>query len=431
MYRSGSCGVEPDSRPPRVYACLMLVLVAGITTGTSQPCRANGIHGEILYRGGVGLTGPGEGKAVLSDKLVELGWETSAGLGWNLAATGWYRHEDRIEPDTYEKASIRRLELSRDSLDWSVSLGKQNVVWGKMDAFPLLDVVNPRDTREFVLDDEVRTRMPLWLGTASYYRGDQEIQVVLVPDLETGRVPDRDARFDPTQGRLPVGVELDLESVAEPDETPDNWEVGVKWTGRAGPWELSALAYRGWSNQPVYFTEISGANTLRVTPRAVRQSLFGISGDAPYGSTVWRFELLYTPNGYRSFIDANGVPVQREQDAVHAALGMDWTPNNWLIGGQVFHFEDDGEPANLAMPSGNYASGVIERYWLQRRLKLRVFTMVGLDQTDHWVTAELRYRLHGRYELTVGGDWLGGDQDGFFGQFDDGDRLTAEISVQF
>jgi hypothetical protein len=38
-------------------------------------------------------------------------------------------------------------------LDRSVRLGKQQIVWGRLDGVKILDVVNPQTFREFILDD--------------------------------------------------------------------------------------------------------------------------------------------------------------------------------------------------------------------------------------------------------------------------------------
>ena len=43
-----------------------------------------------------------------------------------------------------------------------IRLGKQMIVWGEIDGFRLLDLVNPFDLRQFILDDYEDSRMPQW-----------------------------------------------------------------------------------------------------------------------------------------------------------------------------------------------------------------------------------------------------------------------------
>ena len=51
-----------------------------------------------------------------------------------------------------------------DAADWKI--GKQQVVWGEADGLKLLDVINPQNFREFILDDFDDSRIPLWMINA-------------------------------------------------------------------------------------------------------------------------------------------------------------------------------------------------------------------------------------------------------------------------
>jgi len=53
-------------------------------------------------------------------------------------------------------------------MDWLIGngfalrLGKQQIVWGETDGLKLLDVMNPQNFREFILDEFEDSRLPLW-----------------------------------------------------------------------------------------------------------------------------------------------------------------------------------------------------------------------------------------------------------------------------
>jgi hypothetical protein len=390
-----------------------------------------GVSGKALYRAGVSVSDADRGDLVLSDKLAQLGWSGTPGFGWRAKGVARYRREEALEPDAFKELSLRELTAKRDAASWSLSLGKQQVVWGKADGFPLLDVVNPYDTREFVLDDTNRSRMPLWLADASYYWSGQSLQMLVIPDVKTNRLPEAGGLFYPNPD-VPAGVNLDVAHVDEPAQTPHNWEAGLRWEGRAGDWELGAIAFRGWSNKPVYFTEAEGPTTLRVTPRPVRRTWLGVDGDVPYGSLVWRFEAAYTPDGYRTVTGPGGVPEQQRTSLANAVIGVDWTPSNWLLSAQLFQFEDaPGKPSDLASFEGQYLSVLAEKYFLQRRLKLRVFTMTGLEREDLWVSAKTSYRFARHYKVGVKLDLLGGEPDAFFGRYANRDRIAITLGYHF
>ena len=62
-----------------------------------------------------------------------------------------------------DRSDIELREFYLKTLLWGthLTLGKQQVVWGKADGLKLLDVVNPQNFREFILDNFDDSRIPL------------------------------------------------------------------------------------------------------------------------------------------------------------------------------------------------------------------------------------------------------------------------------
>lgn len=404
-------------------------VLAVLAIGLPGCGHAGELTGYALYRAGLGLSKGQTNDPVLREEVLDLGWQSNTGLGWGTAARVRYLREGRLEPTPYEKWSVRKLTLSRETEDWSTTVGKQEVRWGKADGLPLLDLVNPHDTREFVLGDPNRTRIPLWMANIKRYWGDQSVQLIVSPELRGNRLPDAGSRFY-VQPDLPPGLNAQVKATDTPAQVPKNWELGLRWHDQIGSLELNGLVYRGWSNQPVLFTHMIAPTTVQVTPTLVRQTWYGASGDIPVGSVLWRFSMLYTPDEYRNFSQSGASPEQRRTGIWRGVLGMDWTPANWMLSTQLFHFQDKGKPADLASPVGNYLSLLVQKYWMQRRLSTRLFSMMGLDAHDSWVTAQVRYKLSGNYELALSVDALSGDTDGFFGRFGKQDRVVAEVKYK-
>ena len=64
---------------------------------------------------------------------------------------------------------------------WFLKLGKQQVVWGKMDG-KCIDIINPQDSRESVnggQDDYEWRRIPTWMTNATYFWSDYYILLIL------------------------------------------------------------------------------------------------------------------------------------------------------------------------------------------------------------------------------------------------------------
>ncbi len=114
---------------------------------------------------------------------LEVEWEIARGL--ELRGLGWLLYDPvrrlvgddpdfgQRPVDRWQVAGTRSLEaeLRELHLDWRVRLGrarldlrlgKQQVVWGQSFGLRVLDIVNPQDFREFILDDFDESRIPLW-----------------------------------------------------------------------------------------------------------------------------------------------------------------------------------------------------------------------------------------------------------------------------
>ena len=74
------------------------------------------------------------------------------------------------------------LSLFFDMLD--IRLGKQQVVWGEAIGLRITDIVNPVDYREFILDDYIDSRIPLWTAKVTYYFGDFDLTGLWIPFFE-------------------------------------------------------------------------------------------------------------------------------------------------------------------------------------------------------------------------------------------------------
>jgi len=101
---------------------------------------------------------------------------------------------DRVEFE------LREAYIDADIGDAYLRVGKQQIVWGKADGLKVLDVVNPQDFREFILDDFEDSRIPLWSVNLEVPIREVTAQVVWVPDTTTHRIPRDGAAFRLTSG---------------------------------------------------------------------------------------------------------------------------------------------------------------------------------------------------------------------------------------
>ncbi len=111
-----------------------------------------------------------------NEQSIDL--ELKSYLNDNLSLKAIVRalHETNLEADNRSDLDLREFYLDLAGDRGKLRLGRQQVVWGKTDGLRLLDLINPQDFREFILDDFIDSRIPLWMARGDYYIGDDTFQ---------------------------------------------------------------------------------------------------------------------------------------------------------------------------------------------------------------------------------------------------------------
>ena len=145
--------------------------------------------------------------------------------------------------------------------DVFLRLGKQQIVWGELEGFRLLDVVNPQNFREFILDDFDDSRIGVWAVSAEFpvlrnKFGDWDAQLIWVPDPTVSEIPVRDAVFEFQATRFLFGAELGMTPpggvrTEAPKDLLDDAGYGARLLGLANGWDVSLVAYSGIDPEPV------------------------------------------------------------------------------------------------------------------------------------------------------------------------------------
>ena len=94
-----------------------------------------------------------------------------------------WRAAKQIPREFYVDYNIPQMDLR---------IGKQMIVWGEIDGFRLLDLVNPFDLREFILDDYEDSRIPQWSVDLKWRfledKPDQYLEFIWIPDFEANQI---------------------------------------------------------------------------------------------------------------------------------------------------------------------------------------------------------------------------------------------------
>jgi hypothetical protein len=203
-------------------------------------------------------------------------------------------------------------------------IGKQQVVWGEMDGFKVLDRLNPMSFREFILDDFDDSRIPLWAVKGDFDLGGIKLTTYWSPDLTTHQLPAPAGAFYPMVGleRLPEGVAMEANELEHPDRFFQDSDVGFQLAGRWKGWDLTFNYLYQYAKEPVMQTVFDAtAGVLSITPAQRREHLIGGSfGNTSQAITGIAVDYFGISNGILTFQwfgdlvkDQHELELQRDQ----------------------------------------------------------------------------------------------------------------------
>ena len=293
---------------------------------------------------------------------------------------------------------LREFYLEGTLGDSYITIGKQQVVWGKADGLKVLDVVNPQSFRQFILEPFDDSRIPLWTLNIERTIGEWDLQFLWIPDQTYHALPKRDATYAFTSPlivpRAPPGVAVDLRNFDRPDNIITDSDVGLRLATFIGGWDLSFNYLYQYDNLPVFFqhrTERDGQPLVVVNPRYQRTHLLGTSFSKAFGDWVIRSEAGFSSDRY--FITTNPA----DQDGIISSpelsyvIGLDWSgAEDTFISGQLFQsWVIDPKAGMTRKQLESTATLLARRNFLHDTLIAEVLWLTSLNRGDGLVRPKI------------------------------------------
>ncbi len=335
---------------------------------------------------------------------------------------------DRLEVGDSFQAELREIYLDLLYEDFDIRLGRQQIVWGESIGLRILDVINPQDFREFILNDFIDARIPLWGLRVDYTLSDWTFEGLWLSDFEANRPADQGSEFqfrNLALPALPVQPPPPLPSVqVDAVRQPADWrlsdaEIGFRVTRFLRNMDLSLNYLYSWSDFPVPFRRVLGPNTFRFEPRHERFHLLGGSFNYAFDVFVIRGE-----GGLRlgeHFVsgdphDRDGV---RQREFLSYVLGLDWTvSDNLMANVQFFQNVIFNAPGSLVGESvENAVSLFLLSDFINETLHPQLLVLYGINFGDLLIRPQVRYDFSDYLSATIGADFFTGSRAGLFGQF--------------
>ena len=387
--------------------------------------------------------GAGAETEIFGRAKVEGAWETTSGeaqkneqsidveiksyLGEKVSIKALLRglYESELEDNIHSEGGVRELYIDYSEDSFKLRLGRQQVVWGKTDGLRLLDLINPQDFREFILDDFIDSRIPLWMARGDIYVGDDTLQLLLIPDYRPNDIADSGDRFEPAY--LKAIRSLPVREEEEPGGTISDTEYGFRYNGFAGGWDYSLNYFHSWEDNPIFFRE--GFSIVR---RYKETDMYGGSFSNAFGSFVIRGELAYNKGKYFSTADPLDADGQVKKDEARGAIGVDYSKGDWLISGQLFEsYIRDYDDEILFDEASTTVSLLVNVKFFNETLDIKFIDIYGTNDKDNMARLSTTYAINDSWKVLAGGVIFDGDDDTFLGQFDDADRVEMEVTYSY
>lgn len=336
-------------------------------------------------------------------------------------------------------AELRELYVSIPAGDALVRLGKQHIVWGTADGLKVLDVVNPQDFREFILDDFEDSRIPLWALDVEVPLGPGSLQLVWLPDTTYHVLPERGALYELTSPLLltpiPPGSALEVRDVDRPNRFPADSDVGARYVGFVAGWDFTLNYLYHYDDAPVIFRRpgVSPASWL-IEPEYRRTHLAGLTFSNAFGDLTLRGELGYSFGRRFPVDDAFARTSHRKLDELSYVIGLDWYGiRETLLSVQLFQSLLTGHGGGEVVRERSEwnATFLARRDFLNDALTADLQWIVSLNRGDGLIRARVSYELRDGLRLWLSGDFFHGRRSGIFGQFGARDRLSVGMEWTF
>lgn len=443
--------IKPITLPVLMICCGLSFSAWASETGTESIFKAIDYSAVLDTRWAYGIANKSSQKLQF---IYEPEFNVELSNNHKLTMIGRLRGDinDKLEPGNpsqNEISPISRRALIGDHADLALrefyyeatvgdtylTLGKQQIVWGQADGLKLLDVVNPQDFREFILDDFSRSRIPLWTVNTEIPVHDAMLQLIWIPDQTYHALPETNSQYAFTSQLLvpnvPPGVNVNLHPIDKPNGFFADADYGARLSQFFGGWDITLNYLFHYNDNPVLFRHLTPGSqpTITITPRYERSHLIGGTFSNAFGDFVLRGEAGYSTGRYFLADTVNNHAGVNKSDELAYVFGLDWSGiENTFLSTQLFQSHVIHHQAGLVRDKVDTTlTFLARRDFLNDTLVAEVLLIHSTNNSDGLIRPKVSYEWQDNIKVWMGMDIFYGNQTGLFGQFSNNDRLVVGV----
>ncbi len=348
-------------------------------------------------------------------------------LGWS---SGVVDEEPELNPDRF-RVDLEEYYLRYNANRFDLTLGRQLFNWGIADGYNPNNNINPMD----LLDVPTLKKMGVFSGSLRYSDEDLSAHLVVIPWFTPTRIPSFRSRWQGDFGEA-ASQFSGLELVSGGRELPDHrfedaaYAVRLSSSTLLRGWDLAVSFYEGFDPIGVLRGEQRGSQIAlsQVFPRFQESGLSF--------STTWSSLEFHGEAGLHDTQDN-----RMDDDYLEYILGLNWTYYDLPFTEESFlilEYADERITRNQSAytpfsGSGEYVRPFKGSWIASVRLSFNQETQLTLSglrnpssQDGVW-RAKLSHQFSDSLKLDLGGEWIYGSPDTFFGHWSHNDRIWANL----
>ncbi|MBA2690468.1 MAG: hypothetical protein H0U63_06680 [Burkholderiales bacterium] len=360
-------------------------------------------------------------------------WKLGGRVFYDAAYDNSNFYPPAVERDQRKEARALENYLDISKGDWDFRLGRQHIIWGEVVGLFFADVVSAKDMRESVLPEFDRLRIPQWATRAEYSKNDFHLEAIWIPYMTYDKIGKPGADFYPLPPPGPAGFGYVIRDEVIPARNRSNTSYGVRLSYLTNGWDMSGFFYRSVDASPVFVREIQASPTpaFVYTPEHHKISQAGFTLAKDLGDMVLKAEMVYTKDRQYTvtrLTDDDGLVKQNTLDYI---VGLEWPlfqdsrMNVQFFGRSVanhdpdtlFKKNDNGVTLLWSTKVGNWEP--------------QVLLISSLRRSDWLARPRATWNFARNWRAAFGVDIFGGESTGFFGRFDNKDRVYGELRYAF
>jgi hypothetical protein len=438
---AGGCGAAAQAQTPGGRDALFDLKPAAGAPAAEKPVSFSGFYD---FLGAYTYSDPSHWSRAVNRFQLSAQGKVGENLKWKIGgrvdgdivygSSDFYLSD--VRNDQKWNAFWRETYVDFAAAGWDFRLGAQNIVWGEVVGFFVADVVSAKDLREFLLPSFDVIRAPQWAARAEYFKGDSHLELVWIPFQTFDDIGKPGADFYPFRlpSPTPGSVAATFLDPEKPSQNLGNSAYGVRANTLVGGWDLAAFYYRSHSNSPTFFRIPTGnpAAPFLVQPRYDRIWQIGGTVSKDFGPAVGRAELVYTDGRNFASTDLNAPDGVYKKDTVDWVVGADFVlPREVKLNVQAFQRLYSGGEDTLVVQAGSFGlSGMISGK-LTPTVEPQLLWIQTFGGGGGLIRPRVNWTPARNTTVGVGVDIFTGADDGFFGRYDNRDRVYTEVRYDF